>query len=674
MEMEEHIYQDDPKVGPVDVITNLPQTHYFFVGNGHILGGVQICASEDGTTIGLALMKPEVFGFKRAALTMDPDNGLRATQIDVLIGPYRFQPDPVSLQSAWKTVDGIPHVVVTWLAEPFTLNEYFYCPDRATPRLIRRLEFHNVTDQVQTITIETGLLKEMISPSLTLAAGQSGCISLAYSLVWDNEQWQARLELADAPIAEEATAFWASLPQCQFHNPVLDHLFNVSKINLQHTISHGGAVDASIWQYNLEWVRDHAMMAIGLIMSGNYDLARTMLARLLEQFVSPEGDTIDSGKQRSHHDIELDQNGVLLTAVRLFVDFTGDWSLVESYWDKIERTAEFPLQRIFTHKESGLLHNQREFWERHAHYGIRDGMELTYQFFVALGLEHASFLAEHMEKSKLKERWLQESKRIKQAMLHDNKYRLIEHGHFIKRRLVNGESQSDVVIDPSIQLPPNTPLTEASPHFLNPDSSITLPIAWEFVPADGELARNTLFQIERLWNQRWSIGGYGRYHVSSEPDSPGPWPFASVFITRAYFEHGQDEKVWRALNWLNSLVGAVSGSWFEFYGPRVSPPCPQVGITPWTWAEIMMLYMHHIFGLRPHINSVTLRPRLLSGMDRMQGTFTVRNSTIHVQVVRAAKDQPPSCLIDDQPFDYSIAKGVTFTIKEHQTYHLLITQ
>jgi hypothetical protein len=675
MEMEEHIYHDDPKVGPADVQTNLAQTHYFFIGNGYILGGLQICASDAGTIIGLALMKPDLFGFKRASLSMDADDGLRATQIDVVIGPYRHQPDPAAVRTKWSTNQGVPIVQVCWGGENFTLTEHFFCPDRSTPRLVRQLEFHNTSAQEQTITIETGLLKTPLSHSITLAADQIGSIILAYDLIFENEQWLARLELlSEAPLSEDVITFWKNLPQCNFNNPVLDHLFNIAKINLQHVISHTGAVDASIWQYNLEWVRDHSMMAIGLIMSGNYELARTMLARLLTQFVSPEGDTIDSGKQRSHHDIELDQNGLLLTAVRMYVDFTNDWSLVESHWDKIERTAEFPLQRIFCHKESGLLHNQREFWERHAHYGIRDGMELAYQLFVAMGLEHASHLAGHLEKTKLKDRWLQESKRLKQAMLQDTKFRLVEHGHLVKRRLVNGETQSEVIIDPSVQIPPNTPLIEPPPHFLNPDSSITLPIAWEFIPPDGELARNTLFQIERLWNQRWSIGGYGRYHVSSEPDSPGPWPFATMFIARAYFEHGQDDKVWRALNWLHSLASGVSGSWYEFYGPRVSPPCPQVGIVPWTWAEILMLFVHHIWGLRPRENGLIVRPRLLTGIDRMEGTFKIRNSTIHLQVNRAAEDQPPSCLIDDNPFDYSVEKGVKFTIKELQDYHIVINQ
>ena len=57
----------------------------------------------------------------------------------------------------------------------------------------------------------------------------------------------------------------------------------------------------------------------------------------------------------------------------------------------------------------------------------------------------------------------------------------------------------------------------------------------------GPVARKTLESLEELWNQRWTMGGYGRYHVSSEPDSPGPWPIASIFMARAYLEAGDDE-------------------------------------------------------------------------------------------------------------------------------------
>ena len=46
------------------------------------------------------------------------------------------------------------------------------------------------------------------------------------------------------------------------------------------------------------------------------------------------------------------------------------------------------------------------------------------------------------------------------------------------------------------------------------------------------LSRADIVRHLAKWNQAWTDGGYGRYHTSSEPDSPGPWPFASLFVAR----------------------------------------------------------------------------------------------------------------------------------------------
>ena len=96
-------------------------------------------------------------------------------------------------------------------------------------------------------------------------------------------------------------------------------------------------------------------------------------------------------------------------------------------------------------------------------------------------------------------------------------------------------------------------------HWLNPDTCVTLPVAFRFIAPDSELARRTLDSVEPLWNQEWQTGGYGRYHVSSEPDSPGGWPFASIFVARAAVEAGMPERAWRVLRWLDTAHGRRGG-------------------------------------------------------------------------------------------------------------------
>jgi hypothetical protein len=220
-------------------------------------------------------------------------------------------------------------------------------------------------------------------------------------------------------------------------------------------------------------------------------------------------------------------------------------------------------------------------------------------------------------------------------MLENPRYRLIEDGHLIKRRGADGNWQRTIHMEEACGLPEAIPLLQDGPHFLDPDTSTALPVAHAFIDPRGELARETLAYIEELWNQWWDGGGYGRYHASSEPDSPGAWPFASLFVARAYVEAGDDAKVCRVLRWLAGSPGGVAGTWFENDGARIAPPYPQVGFPPWTWAELVTLYVHHLLGVRPDLDGVTIRPRLLEGLDSMEASLRVREHRLDLKVRRA---------------------------------------
>jgi hypothetical protein len=192
------------------------------------------------------------------------------------------------------------------------------------------------------------------------------------------------------------------------------------------------------------------------------------------------------------------------------------------------------------------------------------------------------------------------------------------------------------------------PLTTEPICCLDPDASGALPIALEFVDPQSELAQKTLAHLETLWNQRWSIGGYGRYHVTSEPDSPGPWPFATLFIARAYHEAGDYEKAARALQWLLQVQGGEAGSWFEFYGPRPVPPCPQVGIIPWTWAEIIIFFVHHLLGVRPDVDGLLIRPRLLPELKFVKARLRVHGYKVDLNIRRAEKAEGRTASVNNQ--------------------------
>ncbi|MDH7513153.1 MAG: hypothetical protein QHH14_09425 [Clostridiales bacterium] len=398
-------------------------------------------------------------------------------------------------------------------------------------------------------------------------------------------------------------------------------------------------MDGSIWQYNREWVRDQSMLAVGLTLSGQHKTARVVLQRLLSEFITEEGQPIDSSEVRDDDEVELDQNGALLNALKHHVLWTGDVGLIKDNWEKIRAAAGFPLRHIFRHLPSGLLANTREYWERHRAFGIQKGMELAHQLFVSTGLADAALLSRLIGREKEGLYWEAEARRLKQAFLGDQRYGLVDEGRFIKRRSVDGSVQKSIEAVAEARLPEGVPLAKKGEHLLNPDTSAVLPIALEFVPADSPLARNTLAEVELLWNQAWKGGGYGRYHVSSEPDSPGPWPFPSLFVARAYAEMSEGEKVWRVLDWLNALPGALSGSWFEFYGERIAPPFPQVGVIPWTWAEMIILLVHHVIGIRPQVDHLLIRPRILPGIKHIKASFPLRAVRLVLEIESGSRQK-----------------------------------
>jgi hypothetical protein len=240
-----------------------------------------------------------------------------------------------------------------------------------------------------------------------------------------------------------------------------------------------------------------------------------------------------------------------------------------------------------------------------------------------MGVSHAATLARMLGHPDHERRWLQAAHDLRQAWLSHPTWALQDARGFIKRRALDGRVQEQADARPDAGLPAGVPLASPGPHWLNPDTCAVLPIVFGLVDPASPVAQATLGSVETLWNQGWDSGGYGRYHVTSEPDSPGAWPFASLFVARANVEAGRSASVWRTLRWMRAVNGGLSGAWFEFYGQRYAPPFPQVGIVPWTWAELVLLFVHHILGVRPGENGVYLRPRLLAGLQHVEASIPI---------------------------------------------------
>jgi len=675
MDTSEHVYGDDPSAGHADVRTRLAETDYSFLGNGHVLAAVQHCRSGEGTPLGLLVLHPDRLGPKRASLTLDSATGLQGTRVGLRVGETTCFPTPAGTRVAWDGSAKTPTVRALWQGAAARVEERFSCPHPTRPRIVRELTVSFSEPPGEPVALVTG--NEAAGPGGNaeprepgdaseepgaLVLDFAGTATAAARLIHEVRCVDGACHVvtgwapeAGPGVDPHATAdgYWETLSTFRSSDEGLNHLFMAARRQLPVVVDHRGRMDGSIWQYNLEWVRDQSHVAQALVRLGDVARARTMLARLLDEMVSPEGDTVDSGRRRPAEEVELDQNGELLAALAAYVDWTGDLDLVEARWERIRAVAAFPLQDRFRHAASGLLHNRREYWERHGAHGIEDGFELTSQLFVALGLQEAARLADALGHGDDRDRWREASAALRHAMLDDPRWRLVEDGHLIKRRGVDGAWQRTVHMEPDPNLPDGVPLLAPGEHFLDPDTGAVLPIVHGLVAGDSELARSTLAHVEGLWNQAWDDGGYGRYHVTGEPDSPGAWPFASLFVARAYAEVRDDAKVWRILRWLAETRGGRAGAWFENHGPRFAPPFPQVGIVPWTWAELASLVVHHLLGVRPDGAGVTLRPWLLAGLTGMDASLRVGEHRLHLTVRRASSPGERGALVGGEVLPWS---------------------
>lgn len=654
MEVGEHFYADDPGRGPADGRTTLPGVAYFFLGNGLVQAAVQIAPAGGATPAGLLLMDPERLGPKRAALSFDPVRGIEATALTLEDRRGTYRPRPGSVRASWLRGSADPRVEVVWASGPYRVTELFYCPDMEAARLLRRVTVTRTAAGASRIRLRTGLGARTVETETVFRGRTAPAAVFEYRIAKRVGPASAGLRLGkeDGDIKSPAAAYWETTARAQFHDPLLDRFFRAAKFQLRAAVGASGRLDGSIWQYNLEWVRDQALNALALAMSGQPGTARTIFSRLLREFVSDEGATMDSSRQRPLEESEVDQNGVLLFALEAYLDWTGDEDLIRRNWSTIRKVAAFPLRAEFRHRPSGLIVNRREFWERHDIYGIRTGMELAHQLFVSKGLLAAGRLAGRLGRSVEAVEWTEAGLDLRRAMLKDPRFGLVERGVFIKRRGFDGVVQRDIRPDPDSDLPREAPLFRSGRHLLDPDTSAVLPVAWEFVDPGGGLAANTLAAMEKLWNQSWSGGGYGRYDVTSEADSPGPWPFASLFVARAALEAGDPAKTRRVLDWLGRAPGSRAGSWFEFYGPRPVPPYPQVGIIPWTWAELIFLFVHHMLGVRPGGSALSLRPKLIPGVDRMDADLALRGGRLELEIRRARRGEEPGFRIGQRTIPY----------------------
>jgi len=667
-----------------DFNTYHPGIEYFFLGNGDMQAVVQYCPDRSGdlppSYLGLTLMDAEHFSRKWSTYLFHPERGYERSMLDVRVDGKGYAATPQTVTGIrWKLVEAVPVVSLTWKAGTVAVEEEFYVPPEGGT-LIRNVRVRNSGDAAAELKLFLQLVPNFAlfdeigtDPKGKIVFGR-GYTEVTLRCLDGEVSTAGRYDLnvglgSCAPGAErsarfvytirpgtkapgagemesvwrDTVAFWAPKPVLKTGNEILDRLYMLARTGLKSQLAHSGKRDSGYWMYNMEWVRDDVMMLQAMAMAGLHDEAKSILLKIFQKSVGPDGCLIESSRWSGPDYTELDQNGQLVYAAWLYLCWTDDLALIKQYWEKIRLAGEFPLQDVFRNPRSKLLRNKREFWERRDQDGVEDGFELLYNFWVCLGLEKGSEVARRVGDEATAKRWAAVAAEMKNAILNDPTFRFIEEGHLIKRRTLDGCWQRYFIPPNRASMPPGSPMALEEKPECEPDSSNVYPIIYGFVDPRGDVSKKTLLWMDQLWNQRWTTGGYSRYNTSSEPDPPAPWPIASLLIARAAVEAGEDARVWKSLNWVSSTHGGLSGGWFERYGPSITPPAPPVSVVGWAWAEIILLMVHHIMGFRPELDGLTIRPRLITGVDTVSTRFTIRGATVDVEIRRGSA---PKALVD----------------------------
>ena len=678
-----------------DFITYAPGIEYFMLGNGEIQAMIQYSPDRSGdlpqTFLGFTIFDPERLGRKWSTFLFDPERGFDRTRVSVIVGGKAgVSVTPENLSSViWTYPRSIPAVECRWNAGMIGVVERFFVPvsgphlfrevtleNRGTapvdPKLYAALLpnfalFDDIGPDESTHTVRgrgfaslslqsldgdvvvSGRYDMTVAPG-TLLPGKTARIRLVYSIDPGAPLLDAR---AYERLVDAAESWWLARSSVTTENQVLDHLLGVSRTGLRAMLARSGKRDSGTWMYNMEWVRDDVMVTIALLQSGMDAEAKTLLTKLLTKSVGPDGRTFESSRWAGFDYTELDQNGELLYALWMYAAWTGDLNFVKKHWARIAHVAAFPLMERFRDSESGLMHNKREFWERSDGFGVEEGYELTYQFWVSFGLAHAAELADAVGAPEGKY-WRETAGAIRESILTHPKFKLVEEGHFIKRKTRSGVWQRFMVPPDPSRMPPGSPMaTNAKPE-CEPDLGSVMPVMYGFVEPESETALGTLRYCETLWSQAWDFGGYPRYNTQSEPDPPAPWPLATLFMARSYLETGNASKFWQCVKWVRNIHGGLSGGWFERYGPSITPPAPPVCVIGWAWAEITSLLVHHIAGVRPGLDALTVRPRLPAGVDQLTGSFRIRGAVCTLSVRRT--ELSPSARVNGRSIP--VSKGV----------------
>ncbi len=594
---------------------------------------------------------------KERAFNFEEGAGFVRSALEVKLGGFNFSALGHKTATRWVQMDGIPAVEAVWWAGGLKVTERIAALAGANA-FLRRVELSSVnlggTESV-TLSLSTPrlsakaqgnmLVDETPARRLALAPPSSipakplqdaGALEIGPITLVPGQRVSVEtvlmVQIPSGPLLvppqlpkllSTTRASHVAVSTITTQDATVREIFAKSTYGLPGMVAENGVMDAGIFEYGAQWVRDTSNTLLGMIHAGYFELARNGLDYVIRNMVSAEGNAMIAGAFDDPDREQFDQMGELLHTLKAYRDWTGDDSLIRRHRDKLVALVERPLKPQFR-DACGMVHNRREFWER----TLEDAFELAYQTYVILGLRDAASLADPLGVPEKAALWRHEADRILRAMCSDPRFRLVEEGRLIKRRGVNGEWVKQIRFPGAAE---DVPLRTERTNLAEPDATLAMPIAFRLIDPASPLAAKTLDELERLRDARWTGGGYERYHSSGQCDQPGPWTFATCFILRAQHEAAQWSRSRSSLEWLNTTQGGRTGAWFEEI-PQVRSQAPTAGLLPWTSGEISLFAVRHLLGVSFEGDRLVLRPALYPGSPPLEANLRFRSGRLELQI------------------------------------------
>jgi hypothetical protein len=640
---------------------------YFMVRSGRLQWLIQADRADLGPAVTGYLFDASYIAQndKGQAYNFNETNGVRSSALEVISQQSKFAFTAFGGQTRlrWANLDGTPAVEATWWADGVRVTERFsgladnntirraialtganlHGDEQVTLRL--RLPAGNATatnraliltyrgcpqalvvtgneplkmDAVKSV-LEIGPVTLSPDKTVTIETYLLAQIPANTATAEDFQKQIARVSDHVGQLLEATRARWASASRVETDDALVREVFDITRSVLPAIASDNGVQRGGPFQYPAETVRDASQFSLGLTAAGHFELARAVLERCLRDLLTAEGNSMTGGEFDDPDREEIDQSGELFLALRWYTEFAGDDTLAAAYRDKLIALVERPLKPKLR-DATGLVHNRREFWEQ----TMNDAYELAYNTYVIVGLREAAALAPQLGAQDRQQHWLKEAGAIQQAMMKI----LVGDGVLIKRRNVTGEIAEHLV---QLRGAPDTPCRSAQHNVIHPDATMALPIALGLVEPNSALATNTLNEIEKLRNQRWWGGGYGRYDTSSEINNPGPWGIAGALVLRGQHEGGMLDRSRRTLEWFRNVQGGNGGLYYEQI-PLIAGQQEWLGLVTWPTGELPYFVVRHYLGVTFEDDNVVIRPKLYPNSPPVQADLRFRQGRLRIAI------------------------------------------